>query len=161
MYKRQLYAYNDLNHKTFVDDWLEEFAGYIHMDADNFWGKLLEDENVHGVYCNGHARRKFEAVKKQAKKQGLAHEALRYYKKLYRIERRAKDEGMSVEQRYQLRQAESKPILVEYKKWLDEKYSTVLPKSPLGKAFKYSLNHWPELIAVSYTHLTLPTTPYV
>jgi transposase len=81
-----LYDYNAHKHKHFVDDWFEGFTGYVHMDADPFFSLLLEDDAVLPVYCHAHCRRKFEAKKKQAKKQGLAHEALRYYKKLVRRE---------------------------------------------------------------------------
>jgi transposase len=59
------------------------------MDADPFFSLLLEGDVVRPVYCHAHCRRKFQAIKKQAKKQGLAHEALRYYKKHYRVERDA------------------------------------------------------------------------
>jgi hypothetical protein len=33
----------------------------------------------------------------------------------------------------------------EIKQWLDNHHPTVLPKSPLGKAFQYCLNHWDGL----------------
>ena len=53
---------------------------------------------------------------------------------------------MSPEQRYQLRQKESKPLLEKFKAWLDDIYPTVLPQSPLGKAINYSLKLWNGLI---------------
>ncbi len=142
-----LYGYNYEKHKTFVDNWLEGFEGSVHMDADPFFELLLMEPSVHPSFCNAHARRYFEKVKKQAKKQGLSHEALRYYKKLYRIERCAKDEKMNADQRYRLRQKDSKPIMIEFKSWLDEHVDHVLPKSPLGKAFNYTLKHWDGLSA--------------
>ena len=40
----------------------------------------------------------------------------------------------------------AKPLLDEHKKWLDANYPTVLPKSPLGKAFAYSLKRWDGLV---------------
>ena len=140
-----LYAYNNSNHKQFVDDWFEGFTGFIHMDADPFFALLLLDPEVFAIYCNAHSRRYFEKVKDQAKKQGLAHEALRFYKKLYRIERQAKDEKMAPVERYELRQRKSKPIMLEFKKWLDEYGGLVLPESPLGKAFAYILENWEGL----------------
>ena len=140
-----LYTYNAHEHQKVVDEWFDEFKGYLHMDADNFWDDLLKDPNVHSVYCHAHVRRKFEAVAKHAKKQGLAHEAVRFYKKLYKIERRAKAEKLSAEARYQLRQDESALLLKKFKTWLDTNYPTILKKSPLGKAFAYALNRWPGL----------------
>jgi len=72
---------------------------------------------------------------------------LRYYKKLYRVERQAKTEKLSAEQRYQLRQRESVPIMSDFKQWLDDHVDHVLPQSPLGKAFRYTLKHWDGLCA--------------
>ena len=140
-----LYGYNHEKHKQYVDSWLEGFQGAIHMDADNFFETLLLDKAVFPSFCNAHARRYFETVKKQAKKQGLAHEALRYYKKLYCIERHAKEKKFTAEARYALRQKESKPILLQFKAWLDQHAPLTLPKSPLGKAFFYAIKHWAGL----------------
>jgi transposase len=136
-----LYAYNHETHKTFVDQWFDGFTGSIHMDADPFFELLLKDEKVLAAYCNAHARRYFEKVAKHAKKQGLAHEAVRFYKKLYKIERQAKKASMSFDERYVLRQAESKPIMLEFSTWLDKHAPLTLPTSPLGKAFDYAIKY--------------------
>lgn len=141
-----LYGYAYQEYQVFLDNWLEGFQGTIHMDASSIFNLLLSDPNVDPSYCHAHVRRKFEAVKKHAKKQGLAHDALRFYKKLYRIERAAKKENMTPEQRYQLRLNESKTLLDEFKEWLDKHVNHVLPKSPLGKAFQYCLKRWDDLL---------------
>ncbi len=140
-----LYAYNHEKHTLFVDKYFEGFKGAVHMDADPFFNTLLLDEGVHASFCNAHARRYFEKVKKHAKKQGLAHEALRYYKKLYRVERQAKEAGLSPDARYQLRQSDSAPIMRDFKSWLDTHAPQTLPQSPLGKAFRYTLKYWSGL----------------
>lgn len=142
-----LYGYNYEDHKDYVDRWFEGFKGRCHMDADSFFDTFTNDKHVHPVLCHAHARRKFEAVKKQAKKQGLAHEALRFYKKLYEIERRAKAQHLNSDQRYQLRQKESKPLLDEFKQWLEAHHKTCLPGSALEKAFRYALTHWEGLVS--------------
>ncbi len=53
---------------------------------------------------------------------------------------------MSANDRYELRQKESKPLLESFKKWLDDSLQTVLPQSPLGKAINYCQNRWTRLI---------------
>ena len=68
------------------------------------------------------------------------------YKELYRIERKAKDSGLSPDYRYELRQKESKPLMESFQKWLDGIQSTVLPQSPLGKAIQYCQNRWSGLM---------------
>lgn len=140
-----LYGYNNAGHKQYVDEWFEGFKGYVHMDADSFFDVMTSDPLVKQSLCNAHARRKFEAVSKHSKKPGLAVEALRFYKKLYAIERRAKESCLTTEQRYTLRQKESKPIVIEFKEWLDTHYPLLLPASTIADAFRYSMNHWEGL----------------
>jgi len=128
-----LYGYVYENHSIYVDEWFEGFKGTVHMDASNVCDRLLQDIAVDEALCNAHPRRKFEAIKKQAKKQGLSHEALRFYKQLYAIEREAKEKNMTPKERYELRQAKSKPLLEAFKIWMEEAYATVLPQSPIGE----------------------------
>lgn len=67
-----------------------------------------------------HLRRKFmEAIQGQPKgKTGKAQMALNKIAKLYNLERRIK--LMTHEERYQQRQEHAKPILDEFKAWLDK-----------------------------------------
>jgi transposase len=138
-----LYDYNDKLHKQFVKDWFEGFQGYLHVDGDNFFE--LVGEFAHLVNCNAHARRKFEPIAQHAKGKGLAKEALRYFKELYKVEREAKDKQFTPSHRHALRLQKSKPLMEKFKQWLDDFYPTTLPQSPLGKAMKYCINLWPGL----------------
>ncbi|MGH1541726.1 MAG: IS66 family transposase [Arenicella sp.] len=140
-----VYEYNAHQHKAFVRDWYEGFSGVLHCDADPFFETLFSQKNISPSYCNAHARRYFEKIAKATKNKGLADQAMSFYKRLYDIERYAKNEFMTSEQRQQLRLEHSKPVLGGYKAWLDEHYASVLPKSSLGKAFSYSLKHWDGL----------------
>ena len=138
-----LYDYNDKLHKLFVKEWFEGFNGYLHVDGDNFFELIGEVVNL--VNCNSHARRKFEPIATGAKGKGLAKEALRFYKELYKIEREAKLNKLTPDQCYNLRQRKSKPLMDNFKIWLEEMYPTVLPKSPLGNAINYCIKLWPGL----------------
>lgn len=138
-----LYEYNEKLHKQFVKTWFEGFNGYLHVDGDDFFELIGEIANL--VNCNSHARRKFEPIAQASKGKGLAKEAMRFFKELYKIEREAKNNKLTPEQRYQLRQEKSKPLMNKFKKWLDEMIPTVLPKSALGKAMAYCINLWPGL----------------
>lgn len=140
-----LYDYNDRLHKPFIEGWYAGYKGFLHCDGDNFFELLGDSEDVWLVNCNAHGRRKFEPIAKAAKGSGLAKEALRFYKALYKIERQAKEQALSPEARYELRQKESIPILETFKQWLDKHISLVLPQSPLGKAIQYCLNRWEGL----------------
>jgi len=52
---------------------------------------------------------------------------------LYAIERKAREEDMSYEERYALRQEESLTILKEMENWMKENIIQVLPKVLSGK----------------------------
>ena len=135
-----LYDYNANKHKEFVKDWFAGFSGYLHVDGDNCFD-LVASHGAILSYCNAHARRKFEPIAKATKGDGIAKQALRYFKRLYKIEHEAKDRNLTAEQRYTLRQEKSKPIAEELNAWMDEIQSTVLPQSTLGKAVSYFLKH--------------------
>jgi len=154
------YDYNAEKHKLFLVNWFDGFFGennanksYIHVDAQNIFDELGNKPNINLVYCNAHARRKFEPIAKGAKSDGLAKTAMRIYRKLYKIEREIKDDKkqqkLTLEKFYQLRhktrQEKSKQIMEEFKIWLDKNHPETLPKSPLGKAFYYALKHWSGL----------------
>jgi transposase len=138
-----LYDYNNKLHKQFVKDWFEGFKGYLHVDGDNFFDLIGEVADL--VNCNSHARRKFEPIANGAKGKGLAKEAMRFFKELYKIEREAKNNLLTPKQRYELRQKKAKPLMDKFKSWLDEMYPTVLPQSPLGRAMNYCIKLWSGL----------------
>ena len=140
-----LYEYNATDHKHFVNDWFAGFNGTLHCDCDPFFDLLFTPSGVNPSFCNTHARRKFEPIANATQGNGLAKQAMAFYKRIYRIERHAKNEKMTTTQRYDLRQQRTKPIMDELKQWLDDHYPTVLPKSPLGRAFAYCLKHWDGL----------------
>src|SRR3954470_171575 len=57
-------------------------------------------------------------------------------RKLYLVERHARDECLSAEQRYELRQQHSVPVLANLEPLLRSVQEKVLPQSPLGKAIQ-------------------------
>jgi transposase len=138
-----LYAFNNELHKKFVKDWFEGFNGYLQVDGDDFFELIGKFADL--VNCNAHGRIKFEPIAQGTKGKGLAKEAMRFFKELYKIEREAKNNNLTPVQRGELRQEKSKPLMEKFKKWLDEMYPTVLPQSALGKAMNYCLNLWPGL----------------
>jgi len=106
--------------------------------------------------CWAHARRKFVAAVEAGDERGNA--ALDWIRQLYAIERGLppplppSDDPQAVRQRSQreevrraLRQQRAEPVLAALKHWLDEQRSQALPKSPLGQAVGYALNHWEAL----------------
>jgi len=140
-----LYDYNAKQHKLFLADLLSGYKGYLHVDASGLFEDLILGGLIFLCKCNAHARRKFEEIIKATKSPGLAKEAMRFYREIYKIERAAKEQKLSPEDRYLLRLEKSAPLMAEFKKWLDEKQPRTLPKSAIGKAIQYCLNHWEGL----------------
>lgn len=108
------------------------------------------------VLCWAHARRKFYDARTVQPK--IAHIALAYIARLYRVERDAKEliglDGLESEQawlvwhqqRLELRQQHSVPLLGEFRQWLQATEQSVLSKSPIGQALQYVLPRWDGLI---------------
>jgi len=128
---------------------LDGYKGYVQTDGYNGYEALGRKPGVILVGCWAHARRKFDKVIKamgSEKKQSAAHQAIDYIRQIYKIEKKADQEELDAEGRRQLRQQEAKPILDEFKKWLDEIAGRTPPKGLLGKAVNYTLGFWPRLI---------------
>ncbi len=70
---------------------------------------------------------------------------LDFCNRLFALERKLKN--LSAEERYHQRLKRGKPIIDEFKKWLDYQKPRVLPKSAFGSAVDYSLNQWEKLNA--------------
>ncbi len=131
---------------------LEGFAGHLQTDGYEGYNAVGREPNIIRVACAAHCRRKFdEAVKAQGKggktgpaKAGKAWQGLAYFQKLYRIETAVKDQGPEV--RYQVRQAQAKPILDEMRTWLDASLPQVPPQTATGRALTYLDGQWNGLI---------------
>jgi len=135
----RLFVYHPDNHALFLQDWFSDYSGYLQVDGQNIFSDFDQNEKVVLVFCHSHARRKFEPIAKAASKPGLAHKVMAYYRALYKIEREAKDLGLTADERYTLRQNKSRPIIDEMFAWMKEVAPTTLPKSPLGIGFQYVL----------------------
>lgn len=122
---------------------LSDYKGFLQADAYPGYDALYASGEIKEVACWAHARRKFVEVAALLKQPGRPHVALGFIRKLYRIERTIRTLGD--EERYRVRQAESVPILTEFKAWLDEQINAVLPKSALGQAVSYALKNWDAL----------------
>ena len=140
-----LYEYNYKKHKSYVEEVYDEFKGVIQSDAQDIFVNLDKKDGINMSYCNAHARRKFEPIAKASSAKGIAYTSMMYFKKLYKIEAKAKKEKLSVKKRLKLRQEESKPIADEFHTFLKQSKEMVLPQSPLGNAIQYSLKYWEGL----------------
>lgn len=114
---------------------------------------MLGIKGIIRVGCWAHVRRKFyvflsvtRVAAKISKTAGTAHWFLNKIQRLHIIEKKAKDDKLTIEDIKELRQKEAKPIVEEIKQKPDEKRYTVAPKPLTGKAIQYALNIWDKLI---------------
>jgi transposase len=121
---------------------LKGFRGYIHADCLKQYESLFANTGVWHVACWAHARRKFLDAGESGQP------AVAYIRRLYRIETNLPppDTSANIEQRRSIRQLQALPILSELKAWLDAESRTALPKSSVGEAIHYVLNHWPAFM---------------
>jgi transposase len=122
---------------------LKDYRGYLQADAYPGYDRLYVDGRIREVACLVHARRKFVEAAELLKTPGRPHEAVKFFKALFRIERQI--ESLADEQRYAERQRCAVPILKDFRTWLDVQALAVLPKSALGEAVGYTLRHWDAL----------------
>lgn len=130
---------------------LEDYRGYLQSDDYAGYNAVAKRDGIVHVGCLDHARRYFvKAVQAQhavvGLERGLAPQALLIIRKLYAIERLARDGKMTAEQRHKLRQEKAKPIWHELHAWLDRNLGAVPPGTYTGKAINYLAADWPRLI---------------
>jgi hypothetical protein len=122
---------------------LEHYDGFLQADAYSGYQGLYQSGNIVEVACWAHCRRKFHEASIATQGENRAHHALLQIRKIYQVEWACKD--MKDAQRKAYRMEHAKPILEAFKAWGDNQIDAVLPKSPLGKALFYMLNHWEAL----------------
>jgi transposase len=122
---------------------LKNFSGYLQSDGYAVYDIIAKRESITHLNCIAHARREFE--KALAYDKPKAEYAMEMFQKLYAIEREAREDNLSSQQRYELRLDQALPLLNELGKWIVETYKSALPKSPIGKATAYCIPRWDKL----------------
>lgn len=131
---------------------LRDFTGYLQADAYSGYDVLYQDGRILEVACWAHARRKFYEARQSDSER--SHRVLGWIRQLYDVERQIREEsqeqGLDRAGQWTLgrqrRQERSLPLLSGMRPWLEEQRANVLPKSPLGEAIGYALNHWEALV---------------
>lgn len=138
---------------------LADYRGYLQADDYAGYHATFRTGRVIHCACWVHARRKIYDVAKTQSTPGLAHEALRFIARLYEIEARTKHDPPN--RRLVLRQAETVPLLDEFRRWLEAHYPTLLPQGPLAQAFAYILSNWQALTRFTEDGILAPDTNLV
>lgn len=124
---------------------LSDETSAIMVDGYEGYQSACEQHGIQRLGCFAHARRKFiDAQKTQTKgKSGKADIALSYIQKLYRIEKTCQD--FTADKRKTYRDQQARPVINDFKKWLDKTLLTTNTQGALGKALTYTVNQWHRL----------------
>src|SRR5215469_11026977 len=128
------------------EQFLKGYAGYLQADALAQYEGLFATGKVIHAACNAHARRRF--VEAQASAPDEAEEALKYIRKLYKVERELADRFAADDDagRQQYRSAQTAETREQFRLWLVGQQARALPRSPLGEAVGYALSNWAALM---------------
>jgi transposase len=122
---------------------LADFVGTIQTDAYEVYDALKKViPNLVRIGCAAHARRKFHRALKDGDRRAI--EFIGQFRRLYRLEREAKD--LTPENRRQIRRQQATPIWTALKERAQALQTLLLPQSSLGKAVSYLINEYQALI---------------
>lgn len=122
---------------------LADFTGILQADAYAGFNLIYDSGRVREAACRTHARRKFHDLH-------VVHatltttEALRRIGELYAIEEQVR--GKPPDLRRQIRQAQARPLLIDFEVWLRSRLPTLSTKSDTTRAINYTLNQWQVLL---------------
>ena len=138
-----LYDYTKTRARAGPEEFLKGYRGHLQADAYGGYDAFFKDpaRGLTEVGCWSHARRYY--IKALDSDQARVGPVLFLIAQLYRVEEHAR--GWNAEARLELRQRESRPILDKLHGYLLEMQAEVLPKSPEGRAVRYTLKNWTAL----------------
>lgn len=140
----RIFEYQPGRSGKYPQKFLKGFIGYLHSDAYAGYTKI---PGITRCLCWTHLRRKFvDALPKDihSPEATLPSRGIAFCNKLFEIEKELED--LSSEQRKLERLEREKSVLEAFWAWIDSFRDKVLPKSKLGEAFTYALNHKEEFM---------------
>jgi transposase len=120
---------------------LGDYNQTLLADAYGGYDGVVVKSAITRAGCWAHARRKFVDAEKSHP--AIALEAVGLIKRLYATENQGR--SLSSDDRLNLRQSQSTPILRQLRERLLAWKDQLLPKHPMAEAVNYALNQWDEL----------------
>jgi len=122
---------------------LSSFSGTLQADGYAGFEQIYETGRIQEAACWAHVRRKFYDLQ-VAHKSPVAMEALERIAGLYAIESEIR--GRSPDERREIRNLRSRPLLDSLKQWLEETLGKLSRKSDTALAVRYALGRWEALL---------------
>lgn len=124
-----------------------KFKGYLQCDGySGYTSAFKPDAAVRLVFCMVHIRRHWLEAKDENRK--AARWFLDKISELYHIEHECDRLGMDFNARKAERQAKSRPVMDEMKKWLESEGMRYSPNSLTGKAVTYTYTRWDNMMSI-------------
>jgi len=122
---------------------LRDFHGTLQADGYAGFNRIYESGRVQEAACWAHVRRKFFDLH-QSHASPMAGEALSRIGQLYAIE--SETRGCSPDERREIRQVRSRPLLESLHDWLRTSLGKLPKKSAVTSAINYALGRWSALL---------------
>ena len=119
------------------------FRGALQTDGYAVYDYYEGKDGVLCLNCWAHTRRGFD--RSMNNDVARSKHAIEQIGLLYEVERKADDENLTFDERRDLRMRLAVPILQTFEVWLKNEAPKVLPKSPIGKAINYAIDHYDRL----------------
>ncbi|NQY67135.1 MAG: transposase, partial [Flavobacteriales bacterium] len=132
-----LFDYHPSRKRECAEQMLTYFKGYLQTDGYVAYDVFKNRTGITLLGCMAHARRYFEKALDNDKVR--AEHVLVKIQKLYASRREAKQNEYTHEQRHAYRLKYSQPIMEALIKWLIKEQPATTPKSPIGKAIRYTI----------------------
>ena len=142
-----IYLYQSGRSADAATEALKGYSGKVQVDGYAAYKKVMKKNREEGSlmlsFCMAHLRRKFydELTSGYAP---IAEEALKWIAGLYGIETQAR--GLPPDKRRAIRQEKAKPILEDFRTWLEHKLDLIPKRSKLAGSIRYAFNHWDGLL---------------
>lgn len=154
-----MFEFSETREAEHPNRFLKDYSGYLQADDYAGYHELYRSGRITHAACWVHARRKIYDVARTQKTPGLAHDALLFISRLYKIETEIKDKPP--DERLEIRRRDTVPLLDDFKIWLEGHLPTLLPSGPLAKAFHYVLSNWEALKRFTEQGFLAPDTNLV
>ena len=135
-----LFDYRENRTHNGPSDFLKDFHGTLQVDGYEGYADIIAKNGLVHAACMDHVRRRFEKAKDYDKVRSAY--ALNVMREWYAVEREARENNLSFDDRLTLRKDKVASSMAAFKGWMKKALSEVLPKSPIGVALQYALNQW-------------------
>jgi transposase len=119
---------------------LDGFKGFLQVDGYGGYNAVSSKGDVIRLGCMMHVRRKFHEAMLSSKKGRTGKRGRAFIAELYRVEKECAE--LTAEERKKYRDLHARPILDQFRAWIEAEIRVIPPKSIAGRALGYAYREW-------------------